>query len=74
MATTRWERVAEDIRQQIRSGQLRPGDYLPSYRLLGERYSTSYGTIRAALMTLRAEGWIEGEPGVGVLVREDHPD
>lgn len=71
--TTRWERVADDIRSQIRRGALTPGDYLPSYRLLGEQYETSYGTIRMALAVLRTEGWIEGESGVGVRVREGHP-
>lgn len=70
---TRWERVAEAIREQVRAGILKPGGYLPSYRALGEQHGVSYGTVRAALLTLRAEGWVEGEPGVGVRVREDHP-
>lgn len=69
----RWQRIADEIRDQIRSGQLTTGDMLPSYRLLGEQHSTSYGTIRMAMAVLRTEGWIEGEPGVGVRVREDHP-
>ena len=71
---SRWERVAEDIREQIRSGQLRPGDMLPTYRRLQELHQTSYGPVRMAMMALRLEGWVEGEPGVGVRVREDHPE
>lgn len=74
MATTRWERVAEAIREQIRSGRLRPGDYIPSYAQLQETHGVSYGTVRDALRTLRMEGWLEeGEQGVGTRVREDHP-
>lgn len=73
MTMTRWERLAEDLRQQIRAGELRPGDLIPSYRMLGEQYKISYGTVRQALSVLRVEGWIEGEPGVGVRVRQDHP-
>jgi GntR family transcriptional regulator len=72
--TTRWERLADDLREGIRSGKYPPGELLPSYRLLGEQYDTSYGTVRTALMILRAEGWIVGEQGIGVRVREDHPD
>src|SRR5690606_10514163 len=34
--TTRWERLAEHIRSEIRAGRLKPGDLLPSYRQLGE--------------------------------------
>lgn len=71
---TRWERIAEHIREQIRSGQLRPGDRLPSYAALGEEHGASYGTVRMALAVLRTEGWIAGEPGVGVFVRDDHPE
>lgn len=72
--TARWERVAEDLRHRIRTGQYPAGTYLPSYRLLAEEeYQVSVGTIRTALLVLRSEGWVEGEPGIGVRVRADHP-
>src|SRR5690554_2196418 len=71
--TTRWERLAEHIRSEIRAGRLKPGDLLPSYRQLGEEHQVSYATVRTALTVLRTEGWIVGEAGVGVRVREDHP-
>jgi len=71
--TTRWERLAEHIRSEIRAGRLKPGDLLPSYRQLGEDHQVSYATVRTALTVLRTEGWIVGEIGVGVRVREDHP-
>lgn len=81
---TRWERVAEAIRDQIRTGNgLRTekdgSRWLPSYAqlrtVLGEDQKVSYGTVLAAMRQLRTEGWIhEGEQGIGVRVREDHPD
>ena len=71
--TTRWERLAEHIRSEIRTGRLKPGDLLPSYRQLSEDHHVSYATVRTALTVLRTEGWIVGEVGVGVRVREDHP-
>jgi DNA-binding GntR family transcriptional regulator len=76
---TRWERVAEAIRDQIRTGKgLRVekdgSRWLPSYAKLGDQHDVSYGTVLAAMRQLRAEGWIhDGEQGVGVRVREDHP-
>jgi DNA-binding GntR family transcriptional regulator len=66
--------MAQDIRQRIRDGRLPAGELLPSYRLLGEQYQTSYGTVRIALRVLETEGWTVGEPGVGVRVRGDHPE
>lgn len=71
-----WEELAERIRQQIRSGQLQPGDRLPSYRQLSETglgYRISTSTVRTAVTVLRVEGWVRGHPGVGMFVRDDHP-
>lgn len=77
MTTPRWERVAEAIRTQIRTGtgldERADGRYLSSYPRLIEQHQVSYGTIRTAILQLKAEGWIEGDPGVGLRVREDHP-
>jgi DNA-binding GntR family transcriptional regulator len=69
----KYMQVAEDIRQQIRTGQLNPGDRLPSTTQLVEHYRTklgrmSYGTLRDALRELKQEGLIEGRPGDGVYV------
>jgi GntR family transcriptional regulator len=75
-AMTRWEALADKIREQIRTGQLGAGQLLPSYAELGRTgldQPVSYGTVRMALAVLRAEGWVVGEQGVGVRVRADHP-
>ncbi|TCB97602.1 FadR family transcriptional regulator [Micromonospora zingiberis] len=66
----KYERVADAIREQIRSGQLKPGDKLPSLSQLQEQYEVSYGSIRGAMLVLKAERLIEGRPGEGVYVRE----
>ena len=65
----KFERVAEAIREQIRSGQLKPGDKLPSTSQLEEMHGVSYGSIRSAMLVLKAEGLVEGRPGEGVYVR-----
>lgn len=69
----KFKQVAEDIRTQIRTGKLTPGDRLPSTTQLIEHYRAqhgrmSYGTIRDALGELKREGLIEGRPGDGVYV------
>lgn len=60
---TKHERVAEAIRDQIRSGQLKPGDKLPSTKQLMKQHEVGYGTLRTAVVTLTDEGLIEGRWG-----------
>ena len=68
MPVPKYERVASAIREQIRSGKLQPGARLPTTRQLEEHYEVSYGSVRTALMILKAEGLIVGRPGEGVYV------
>jgi GntR family transcriptional regulator len=69
----KYVRVAEAIRDQIRSGQLLPGEKLPSTAELITRYSVSYSSIRSAMLVLKAEGWVEGRQGEGVFVAPRPP-
>lgn len=55
--------IADDLRQRIASGQLAPGDAVPTEGELAERWSTSRGPIRNALAQLRSEGLIETTRG-----------
>ncbi len=43
-----YRQVYEHIRTAIGSGQLRPGDRVPSARNLAERFGTARGTMDAA--------------------------
>lgn len=71
MTLPKYEQLAESFREKIRSGELAPGDRLPSINAIrGEGWST--GTITWAMRTLRMEGWTRGQPGDGVFVA-DHP-
>ncbi|MFY1697748.1 MULTISPECIES: winged helix-turn-helix domain-containing protein [unclassified Solwaraspora] len=70
MSMPKYERVASAIRDQIHSGELRPGDQLPTTQRLIDHYGVSYGSVRTALLILKAEGLIEGRQGEGVFVRE----
>ncbi len=67
---SKFARLAADIRQQIQTGQLRPGDRLPSISKLREMYGVSYGTVRSAMLVLKAEKLIVGRHGEAVYVRD----
>ncbi|MDJ0461498.1 GntR family transcriptional regulator [Streptomyces sp. H27-C3] len=64
-----YERIADDLRQLIRTGQLNPGDRLPSETTLVEQYGKSLPTLRQALSLLQAEGLVEKKHGRGNFVR-----
>jgi DNA-binding GntR family transcriptional regulator len=65
----RYQQVADRLRGAIQSGELRPGEALPTEKQLAERYSVSRPTIRAALSLLRTEGLIDSRQGSGAYVR-----
>ena len=53
---TAGEAVAEEIRSQIATGQLRPGDMLPPERALLDRYGVAQPTMRGALRSSSPTG------------------
>ena len=63
-------RVVESITQLIKSGQLKPGDKLPTYAQLSEEYRVGITTAQAAIRLLRDRGLIEGHQGKGTYVAE----
>jgi len=62
--------LAELLREQIRSGELRAGAQLPSERVLSERYVISRNTARQALAYLIHEGTVVARHGLGTFVAE----
>ena len=57
------EVIYDQIYQQIASGQLKPGDRLPSERVLAEQFQRSRHVIREALRMLQQDGLITVEVG-----------
>lgn len=53
----------------ILSGDLRPGDKLPSTRELARRFAIHPNTISAGYRQLQRDGWTENRSGSGVYVR-----
>lgn len=69
MPTADYLRVAADLRNKIRSGELEPGSKLPTKRQLAAEYGVGRNSVDAAMIVLKAEGLIEGHQGRGVYVR-----
>ena len=64
--------VADELRDSIASGGLKPGERLPSGRDLARRYGVAPMTVSHALDVLRGEQLVEAYQGRGVFVI-DHP-
>jgi DNA-binding FadR family transcriptional regulator len=64
-----YQQLASLLRDQIRSGQLRPLQHLPSETALMQEHGLARDTVRRAIAVLRAEGLIVVEPGRGTWVR-----
>lgn len=61
--------IADDLRNQITTGHLKPGERLPSETGLADRYKVSTVTLRRALAVLQGEGLVEKIHGKGNFVR-----
>ena len=62
------EQIRNDLRQKVRSGQLKPGYRLPSMRKLSDDLGVSLGIVHQAINTLTAEGVLDSQPRRGVFV------
>ena len=63
-----YQQIAEDLRAQIESGAIAPGEQLPTELELGDRYASSRNTIRDAIKRLTSQGLVETRPGQGTFV------
>ncbi|MEU8528497.1 GntR family transcriptional regulator [Streptomyces sp. NPDC048629] len=68
-----YRQVANEIIGRIESGELRPGDRIPSAREIVQQKGISSATAARVLGTLRDEGWADTSPGRPTVVRERTP-
>lgn len=64
-----YQRIAKDLRDKILSGELAPGDHLPSEPQLAERFRVARNTAARAVKQLRDEGLIITTQGARSTVR-----
>lgn len=67
-STPLYKQIIQDILQKIYTGELRPGDRIPSERELSEAYHVSSITSKNALMELSDKGYIVRIRGKGSFV------
>jgi GntR family transcriptional regulator len=63
-------RIADDIRMKIESGELPPGERLPTYDKLAESFLCSLAVVRKAVDLLKQQGLVVTIQGKGTYVRE----
>jgi GntR family transcriptional regulator len=63
-------RIQEGLRRRITSGELKPGDRLPSETELADAFSTTRATVQRALQQLVFEGLIVRKSGSGSFVAD----
>lgn len=62
MADTFYQQIADDLRAQIESGKLKPGQQLESELELRERWGASRNTVRDAIRQLLTLGLVVTRP------------
>lgn len=65
-----YRQLAAIIRGQIESGELAPGQQLPSVVALAAEYEVSTPTVKKALSLLKDESLVTGVAGYGTFVAE----
>ena len=67
-----YRQIMDQIDRAIASGQLAPGDPLPSIRAVAERLTINPNTVARAYSELTHEGRVVSQPGKGLTVAARH--
>jgi GntR family transcriptional regulator len=69
-----WRQIHALIRGQIESGELAPGDTIPSLTTIAQTYGVAETTARKVLARLRADGLVVTSPmGTFVVPKNERP-
>jgi DNA-binding transcriptional regulator YhcF (GntR family) len=66
-----YRQLVTQVSLAILSGDLKPGERLPSTRELARRFSIHPNTVSAGYRQLAREGWVEYRHGSGVYIKSD---
>ncbi|MFE2145860.1 TetR/AcrR family transcriptional regulator C-terminal domain-containing protein [Streptomyces sp. NPDC059456] len=67
-AVPRYSQIVGELRRRIETGELAPGDRVPSTREITQRWGVAMATATKVLTELRREGLVRAVPGVGTVV------
>jgi GntR family transcriptional repressor for pyruvate dehydrogenase complex len=73
-ANTLVDDVTEEIRRMILTGEVEPGEFLPTRKELAAQFGVGLSTVQEAIQALSAVGMLASRPGKGTWVREDALD
>jgi AcrR family transcriptional regulator len=65
---SRSSQIVAELRRRIETGELAPGDRVPSTREITRRWNVAMATATKVLTELRHEGLVRAVPGVGTVV------
>lgn len=68
-----YQEIIEQIKTAVATGEVQPGDKLPSERALSEMLSVSRTSVKEALTVLKSSGVIHIKPGVGAFLVQESP-
>ena len=60
--------IVDAVRLKIATGDLAPGDQLPSVRGLAQQLTINPNTVAKAYAELTADGWLDARQGLGLYV------
>jgi len=63
-----YRRIVAELRSRILTGELRPGDRMPSIRQIAQRWGVAVATATRVMATLRDDGLVETTVGSGTVV------
>jgi GntR family transcriptional regulator len=69
-----YAQIAGRLRLAVASGELPPGEALPSVRQLAARLRVNPATVVQAYRELEADGFVEMRQGAGTFVRDLRPE
>ena len=69
-----YTQIADQVKEQIMTGALVPGEALPSMRLLARELRISVITTKRAYEDLERDGFLENVPGKGCFVAPQNPE
>jgi GntR family transcriptional repressor for pyruvate dehydrogenase complex len=62
------DQLVDALRARIDSGEIAPGERLPTEQILGERFGVSRAVVREAIAHLKSDGYVETRQGAGAFV------
>jgi GntR family transcriptional regulator len=72
--TPLYQQIAEQFKQHIASGKLKPGDKLPTVRQLAHSLNINQNTVLRAYLILEQEAVIASKRGAGSVITKSSDD